>query len=87
MHQQNATAVYTQVQFLRPVREDTGPSSTFMEFVLDAALQNAADQSRVISKIEAKLRIIASPPVNIRSRMAEMSVSKIKYSPIPLVYI
>ena len=26
----------------------------FMEFVLDAAFQNAADQSRVMSKIEAK---------------------------------
>jgi len=36
-----------------------------MEFVLEAAFQNAADQSRVMSKIEAKLRILP-PPVNGR---------------------
>ena len=79
----DTTAVYTQVQFLRAVREDIGPSSPFIEFVLDAAFQNAADQIWVMSKIDAKLRIFASPPVNIRRGVAEMSVWKIKYSPIP----
>ena len=62
------------MQFLRAVREDIGPSSPFMEFVPDAAFQNAADQSRVMSKIEAKLRIFAAPPVNIRRGVAVMSV-------------
>ena len=62
------------MQFLRAVREDIGSSSPFVEFALDAAFQNAADQSRVMSKIEAKLRIFDSPPVNIRRGVAEMSV-------------
>ena len=63
-----------QAQFLRAVTEDIQPSSPFMEFVPDAAFQNAADQSRVMSTIEAKLRIFVSPPVNIRRGVAEESV-------------
>ena len=62
------------MQFLRAVEEDIGSSSSFVAFALDAAFQNAVDQSRVMSKIKAKLRIFASPPVNIRRGVAEVSV-------------